>query len=125
MTNTHTAELLVCPEAAAFPGSGNWAEDFERALPVKVEATDAARSLAVAFILAGSLSLPAALDSASWERSRQTSSVFGLSSEMQRRSISLVEARAIAIEILRQAEDERLRAAEEEARGGIDWREVG
>jgi hypothetical protein len=57
------------------------------------------------------------------DRRRQTSSVVGsiLKPLIRRRVITLAEAREIALEVLAQAELERLSAAEEEAQRGIDW----
>lgn len=41
--------------------------------------------------------------------------------QISSRSVSLAEARAIALEIMRSAEFERSRFAEEEARRGVNW----
>jgi len=43
---------------------------------------------------------------------------------MGQQRISLAEARDIALRILREAEAERLRVADEEAARGIDWEET-
>lgn len=59
------------------------------------------------------------------DRRQQTSSVFSpLFQRIQRRQVSLSEARAIALEILAQAELERLQLAGEEAQRGIQWEEL-
>lgn len=109
-------------------GSGNWAFDNGEHALFHPRLSPASRSLVhlvrLALLMAVS-SMSSAPDP--WFLTQQQRSVSAMSSTFQRssrRRITPLEARRMALEILRRAEAGRATAAEAEAKQGIEWEEV-
>ncbi len=122
MTETHTSKVTFAAQEPSLPGSGNWEEDFAFSRMSKVPSRGVTRPVILALALMASTAA-IAVDPVPVGYEVPTSPV--LSAPFNRapsaRRISLKEARRIALEIMEEAEQERLRTAEEEAAVGIDW----
>lgn len=129
MSDTRTSFLQMTAREDEVPPSGDWGQDFQGPPMMKLGIVDVVRAAGAALVLITSSS-SAGLDLWLTDRRLQTSSVlapppdrmFALSAEsVYPRRISLAEAGEIALRILVQAEQERLRIADEEARRLVIW----
>ncbi len=108
--------VIIHQEPSVF-NTGKWTEDFQ-ALPVIRDIIHAAQATGLAVML-GVSSLTSVKDPLlEYERSRIL-----LTAQPSRRRISIKEARAISLKILKQAETERRQIADYEADRGIQWSE--
>jgi hypothetical protein len=114
------------PKRSYVPGitsSGNWDEDFEiKAYPFigrfrHIYATEWGKFLLIPSFTA---EIDQSFEKEIYETLSAISSNMGL---FPQRKISIIEAKALAIDILLQAEKERIEIADFEAGRGIDWEE--
>ena len=115
MSKTRTSDFLDLEIGEP----GNWSDVFQKRPAFVENLLRFGRTAGVALALVASPSTTG-LDLWVLDK-RRTSAVFGLYPSRVYRNISVAEARKIALEILNQAELERLAVAEEESRRGIDW----
>lgn len=129
MSDTLTSLLQTTTKEDETPPSGDWSQDFQGVPTMRPGIVDGIRAAGAALVLITSSS-SAGLDLWLTDYRFQTSSVFmplpdrvlGVSREsVYPRRISLAEAGDIALRILLQAEQERLRIADEEARRLVIW----
>jgi hypothetical protein len=120
VSSVSTAELLTGLDEPEIAAPGTWSKD-PHAHPDTFRTMKAGVYATLALFIATATSIEL------WEKDQgqQTSSVLTSFSVLSRqRSITLAEARAIALEVLAAAEAARLRAGQEEARQWIDLEEA-
>lgn len=123
MSSVSTAELLTGLDEPEIAAPATWSKD-PHPHPVTF-GTMAAGVYATLSLFIATASPATSIELWDKDQTQQTSSVLSSSSVLSRqRSITLAEARAIALEVLAAAEAARLRAGEEEARQWIDLEEA-
>jgi hypothetical protein len=119
-----TARNIGFPVDDMVPGSGKWrAGAFTARESRRSDSHGVLRDSAIALILAVS---PLSFGVDPWLMERRRSLCTTLSVALQPgigRRVSIVEARQVALRILRAAEQERSRLAQEEANRGVQWEE--
>ena len=123
MSETHTCQVEFGDQEPYLSGSANWQEDFAADNSMGRPTRGFMRSAVLALALMASTAAIPILDPPPLDVRTSTSPV--LAALMRRalpgRRISLREARQIALQIMENAEEERLKVVAEEATEGIDW----
>lgn len=123
MNSQPTTAALKLPRIPGMVSTGGWSEDLKGSFRFNNGMLDLARATGRRVNISMS-STSSGIDPWFEDRRRQTSlSLVSMIGVPFRRKLSIKEARTMALQILHQAEEERLQIADYEAERGMVWEE--